>query len=106
MVSWEPVPYAICYVIIKDGKVEGFTTATSCEYNQGAKYGIQAVNEYGGLSQIAIATVLTAVNGAEAHVDKFHAKAVYAADGKKLNGMAKGLNILTDGKQVRKVIRH
>lgn len=105
-VSWEPVPYAICYVITKDGKVEGFTTATSCEYHPGAKYGIQAVSEYGGLSQIAIATVLTAVNGAEVHVDKFHATAVYAADGKMLDGMAKGLNILTDGKKARKVIRH
>ena len=49
--TWEPVPYAICYVVTKDGKVDGFTTNCSYSYASGAEYAVQAVNEYGGLSQ-------------------------------------------------------
>lgn len=102
-VSWEKVPYAICYVINKNGKVEGFTTATSCDYVEGNQYSIQAVNEYGGLSQYALATVQTSISAVEAE-NSFQAKAIYSVDGKKLSRMSKGLNILTDGKKAKKVI--
>ena len=48
---WEAVPYAICYVVTKDGVVAGFTTETTFEgYAEGENWQVQAVNEYGGLS--------------------------------------------------------
>ena len=52
-ISWEAVPFAICYAISKDGNVIGFTTETSYDYDPIAKYTVQAVNEYGGLSGIS-----------------------------------------------------
>ena len=50
-IGWNPVAFAICYVVSCDGKVVAFTTGTS--YSAEGKYGVysvQAVNEYGGLS--------------------------------------------------------
>ena len=49
--SWQPVPYAICYVVTKDGKVDAITTNCSYPRTEGSEYTVQAVNEYGGLSQ-------------------------------------------------------
>ena len=48
--TWPAVPYAICYVVTKDGQVETITTDCSCSYVAGSAYAVQAVNEYGGLS--------------------------------------------------------
>lgn len=102
-VKWQAVPYAICYVITKNGSVEGFTTATECDYADGAEYSIQAVNEYGGLSAAAKADATNAVGQATAETS-FSAKAVFSVDGKTQTGMQKGMNILTDGKAARKVM--
>jgi hypothetical protein len=48
---WNAVPYAICYVLTKDGEVIDFTTETSYDYVDGAEYKVQAANEFGGLSE-------------------------------------------------------
>ena len=104
MLKWQPVPYAICYVITKNGNVEGFTTATSCEYEAGNEYLIQAVNEYGGLSKAAKADQTSAVGSVETADDTFKATAVYTIDGKRIADTAKGINVITDGKTSRKVV--
>ena len=49
-ISWEAVPYAICYVIIKNGTEVEFTTETSITYDESCDYIIYAANEQGGLS--------------------------------------------------------
>ena len=54
VLSWEAVPYAICYVILRNNEVIGFTTETS--YTDAAskdndEYCIQAVNEAGSLGE-------------------------------------------------------
>lgn len=52
MVSWTSVDYAICYVVTCNGQVVAFTTATNYEVNGApGTYSVQAVNEYGGLSE-------------------------------------------------------
>lgn len=102
-VTWDAVPYAICYVITKNGKVEGFTTATSCDYTAGATYSIQAANEYGGLSLAANATTTDGISSANAE-DTFNAKAVYTVDGKRQDTVSKGFNILTNGKKAKKIM--
>ena len=110
VITWEAVPYAICYVITKDGKVEGFTTETRCAYDEGAEYAIQAANEFGGLSAPAVVDGIgTGVSGVEA-AEAVAVKAVYSADGVKLSSLQKGLNIVVyttaDGKTaVRKVMK-
>lgn len=109
-IEWESVPYAICYVITKDGKMEGFTTDTYCTYEEGSEYAIQAANEYGGLGTKAI------VDGTPSGIETVETEGeltltgIYSVDGTKLSSMQKGLNILTyttaDGKTVvRKVMK-
>ncbi len=53
---WEPVPYAICYVVTQGDEVVDITTANECDIYGGADtdYKVQAVNEYGGLSEYAV----------------------------------------------------
>lgn len=107
-ITWDAVPYAICYVITKNGSVEGFTTATSCSYTDGDEYLIQAVNEYGGLSKAGKASEGTVgIDGVEAG-QAVTVTGIYSADGVKLNTYRKGVNIVTgktaDGKVVSKTI--
>ena len=80
------------------------TTATSCEYEAGNEYLIQAVNEYGGLSKAAKADVTSAVESVETADATFKATAVYTIDGKRIADTAKGINVITDGKTSRKVV--
>ncbi len=102
-ITWNAVPYAICYVITKNGKVEGFTTATSCDYVEGNTYEIQAANEFGGLSLAAKAKTPSAVNGINAE-NEFKTETVYSADGVRRSNIEKGLNILKGSKSARKVM--
>lgn len=72
VINWDAVPYAICYVIIKDNKVIGFTsnnTFTDASYSpvrkkstmqkapQSALYNVVAVAESGALSAPTIALI-------------------------------------------------
>lgn len=108
--EWEAVPYAICYVITKDGEVEGFTTETSCAYTEGSEYAIQAANEYGGLSAKGTVDGTTTGIGSVETEGELTLKGIYSVDGTKLAAAQKGLNILVyttaDGKTVvRKVLK-
>lgn len=93
-ITWQAVPYAICYVITKDGKVVDFTTSTSCAYEVGSVYKVQAANEYGGLSKAARVT-----DGTTA-LERFDAQesvvsGIYGLDGKRRSTLGRGLNIVT-----------
>ena len=60
--SWNAVPYAICYVVTKNGEVVGFTTGTTFDgYTAGDVWQVQAVNENGGLSRKASVCEATAI---------------------------------------------
>ncbi|MFL1010978.1 pectinesterase family protein [Flavisericum labens] len=61
VLSWDAVPYAMCYVVMRNGQVIGFTTDTSYTDSTESKsaentkiagnaYTVQAVNGYGALS--------------------------------------------------------
>ncbi len=101
--TWDAVPYAICYVITKDGKVVGFTTETSYDVEDGAKYSVQAANEFGGLSEATEATSGTGIANVET-ADKAEVIAIYSIDGKRLNKVQAGqVNIVkyNDGTVVK-----
>lgn len=54
--TWNACDYAICYVVLRNDSVIGFTTTpsfsdNSAELNQNYSYVIKAVNEYGSLSE-------------------------------------------------------
>ena len=104
-ISWEPVPYAICYVVTKDGEAVGFTTETSYDYAEGAVYKVQAVNENGGLSAYGIAGQGTGIASTVSAVST-EPVAVYTLDGRHVSGTTKGICIVryADG-TTRKVVR-
>ncbi|MCR4809686.1 MAG: Ig-like domain-containing protein [Prevotella sp.] len=103
--TWNAVPYAICYVVTKDGEVAGVTTDTSFNgYTDGDKWQVQAVNEYGGLSKKAMANVSTSIG--EARTVRNYSEAVYSLDGRRINGVLKhGFSIvrLHDGTVVKQM---
>lgn len=66
--KWNAVDYAICYVISQGNEVIGFTTETSLDVaaRMGDKdkklFRVQAVNEYGALSEPAVASVTNGIS--------------------------------------------
>ena len=107
IISWPAVPYAICYVVTKDGEVAGFTTSTSfAGAESGAVYQVQAVNEYGGLSAKAKATSAGDGITAASNTSEAVTTGIYTADGRRVSTMQRGLNIImmSDG-TAKKVLR-
>ena len=102
--KWQPVPYAICYVITCGDEVMGFTTETSYPGEKGWK--VQAVNEYGGLSLAGIAGISNGIEATTQLETTTQPKAIYNAEGRRLQQLGKGLNIVrrADGSVV-KIIR-
>ena len=98
---WEPVPYSICYVVVKDGEVVGFTTDCEFEYTDGSNYTIQAANEQGGLSEKAIPTVADAISTFQS--SESNTESIYTVDGRKTNTIQHGINIIkqNNGKVVK-----
>jgi len=100
-ITWEAVPYAICYVVIVDDYVTGFTTETT--YNLSSSTNataaseesvivVRAVNEYGGLSEDGVATDATAID--EVKVSEIATTEYFTADGVQLAAPQRGLNIV------------
>ena len=97
--SWEAVPYAICYVVTKNGEVAGFTKETTFEgYTEGDTWQVQAVNENGGLSQKASANTATGIHIVDTQPTA-EVEAIYTIDGKRVTQLHHGLNIvrMSDG---------
>ena len=104
--SWQAVPYAICYVITKNDEVVGFTKGTSFDgYTATDKWQVQAVNENGGLSAYGTANMTTGITPHSSLLTS-HSSLLYTLDGRRADGSARGLLIVrsADG-TTRKVIR-
>ena len=93
ILSWQAVPYAICYVVTKGDEVIGFTT--DCEYaadsvSDGSSaetgYRVQAVNEFGGLSQYGVANddTTTGIYDLPIYDLRFDRTAIYDLSGRKI----------------------
>lgn len=97
--SWSAVPYAICYVVTRNGEVAGFTTETTFDgYTADDRWQVQAVNEYGGLSPKAAPDVNTGIS--QKAGGPALPTAVYRLDGSRQAAPQSGLNIvrMSDGK--------
>ena len=103
--SWEAVPYAICYVVTKDGEVAGFTTDTHfADVEEGSVYQVQAVNENGGLSDKCTAERASAIELTE-QVPAVVDVAIYGTDGRRSSTLRRGINIVRQSDNtVKKVI--
>ena len=90
--QWQAVPYAICYVVLCDGEVVGFTTETSYDYETGHTWQVAAANEWGGLSLKATAGSTDAIETLEAPGAAMADAPAYDLMGRKMN-FTKGLFI-------------
>lgn len=114
-ISWDEVPYAICYVVTRGDEVVAITTETSVDVNAvvsakgsaalGANdseepYKVQSVNEQGGLSKFGIATDATALNAVSA-AKGAKSNVYYNIAGQRVNSSFKGM-VISDGKKYMK----
>ena len=102
--AWDAVPYAICYVVTKNGEVAGFTTATTFDgYTEGDLWQVQAVNENGGLSAYGTATAsgTTAIETVESTLSESVAMRTmyYDLQGRMVTNPSKGV-FIHNGKKV------
>lgn len=105
VISWEAVPYAICYVVTKDDEIAGFTTDTQFTTTAKGTYSVQAANEYGGLSAKAKVSVADGIDNIAATDKAGTVVGIYTIDGKRITKTVPGINIIryADG-TVRKVV--
>ena len=89
--SWEAVPYAICYVVVKNGTEVSFTTETSMAAEAGADYVVYAANEQGGLSAGCNPNAQGIQN---AVLTNAQVVAIYTVGGMQVRELQKGLNIV------------
>ena len=112
IITWQPVPYAICYIITRNGEVCAFTTSTYYSVEGGGntaanEYTVQAVGEYGALSEPATPAVADAIGNTEAGTARTAGTATWTVGGLRTDSQrAGGVSIVrqADGK-VRKVVR-
>ena len=104
--TWQAVPYAICYVITKNGEVVGFTKETSFDsYTEGDTWQVQAVNENGGLSKYGTANATTSISHHPSAISH-QPSALYTLNGCRADSGTKGLLIFRDANGItRKIIR-
>ena len=103
-ITWQPVPYAICYVVTKDGEVAGFTTGTEFDTEADAVYKVQAVNEFGGLSAFGLPDQSTGITDGKPTATS--REALYTLDGRLTGAHHRGMVLIrqNDG-TVRKALR-
>ena len=100
--SWQAVPYAICYVVTKNGEVAGFTKETSFDgYTSADTWPVQAVNEYGGLSQKATANATTAISLQTSSI-RHQTSSIFNLAGQRVGADYKGLVIKNGKKMIQK----
>lgn len=94
LVSWEAVPYAICYVVTKGDDILGITTETSQAITTDWKgVAVQAVNEFGGLSAKGAASEGSSIVDVEAAGEPT-VIGIYDLQGRALKAPVKGVNII------------
>ena len=102
-ITWQAVPYAICYVILKNNEVAGFTTDCEFAYEAGAEYKVFAANEQGGLSEAGIPGISDGIDNISSSAGN-NPTGIYTLDGKRVEQLQKGVNIIKTAEGVVKKI--
>ena len=102
-ITWQAVPYAICYVILKNNEVAGFTTDCEFTYEAGAEYKVFAANEQGGLSEAGIPGISDGIDNISSSAGN-NPTGIYTLDGKRVEQLQKGVNIIKTAEGVVKKI--
>ncbi|MDE5894733.1 MAG: pectinesterase, partial [Muribaculum intestinale] len=94
--SWQPVDYAICYLVTDGDNVVDITVETSVEIDsdktEAHSYGVQAVNEFGGLSA-KTSPGLSGISEINAP-GTLEIVAIYDIHGRRLTDTVSGVNIV------------
>ena len=90
--SWEPVPYAICYLVTRGEDVVSITTGCEFDAEDGTDYTVQAVNEFGGLSKKGEVNVSTDILTPK--TQNLTPRKVYTIDGRQHDKLQRGVNIV------------
>ncbi len=103
--SWEAVPYAVCYIVERNGEVVDITTATTfAKGNKSAGddvYTVRSVGEYGSLSARTIAgqktneSETTTITTTETYSEVVSTE-YYSVSGKKRSTPVRGINIAVE----------
>lgn len=99
VISWEAVPYAICYVVTRGDEVMDITVDTSYDMgndtSDAEEYAVQAVNEYGGLSELGTVSSSTATGISETIQENgYVTQDIYTVNGTRVGTPVKGINII------------
>lgn len=100
VLSWEAVPYAICYVVTQDGKVVDITTETSLSGAAG-EYTVQAVSEQGSMSKKGVSTIVDVIDSISNGNTGITTKA-YNLQGQQVDKSYKGFVIKNGKKMIQK----
>lgn len=111
--SWEAVPYAICYVVSKGDDVVSIQTETEFQLPAAARapqnaataevFCVQAVNEQGGLSPMGTvqqATAISVVETAASHAQE--TGAAFNLSGQRVSSSYKGVVVIGGKKIIRR----
>ena len=104
--TWDNSDYALLWAVCKDGDIIDFTTEPTYTVTDDGQYSIRAANEMGGLSTSSTAVTVNATGiDTISSSDAIQAAAIYSIDGKRLQQLQHGLNIIkmSDG-TTRKVM--
>ena len=99
--SWQAVPGAIGYAVVRNGSVVGFTTSTSYSIAElgGGSYSIRVANECGGLG--APSSVLTGIDAVLSTGSSSDSPA-YNLAGQRVNASFKGIVVKKGKKFVKR----
>lgn len=101
VLSWQSVPGAIGYAVVRNGSVVGFTTATSYSIAElgGGSYSIRVANECGGLGEPS--SVLTGIGDISATESSDNPPG-YNLAGQRVNASFKGIVVKKGKKFVKR----
>ena len=108
IISWTAVPYAICYVVLKDGKAYDFTTETTYTPVEKGDFAVKAANEYGSLSDASKTVTVSVISGIDAPKVDTPASSLnataekYNVAGQRVNDNARGIVISAGKKSINK----
>ena len=104
--SWDDSDYALLYAVCKDGQVIAFTTDCTYQVTEDGSYAVRAANEMGGLSAPGYVGGENSIRTLN-HQTTVAVEAIYTLDGKRLQQMQRGLNIvrMSDGTTHKVLVR-
>jgi len=110
LLTWTGSDYTLLYAICKDGSIVDFTTEPAYTATENGTYAVRAANEMGGLSapsatvSVSSATGIVEVdNGFDNSSDNGQTAKWYDLQGRQLQHMQRGLNIIrtADGRIIK-----